>query len=173
MNLCLLVLITPFVLFAVCLFVSCISNSLGWIMLRIVVLRNFLHGVWQLNDWPTVWSNFHLWRFIRPVRDTNWLIAHGILPTADRLTRFGMTVDSSCHCGQPESLVHLFTQCPLAKRLIAWYQILVRRVLPTLPRPAPSQILVGYDKSVKIPPVFPCLLGIIPHRIWVAYVGTP
>ena len=99
-------------------------------------------------DWPTVWSNFHLWRFIRPVRDTNWLIAHGILPTADRLTRFGMTVDSSCHCGHPEALVHLFTQCPLAKRLIAWYQILVRRV--------------------KIPPVFPCLLGIIRHRIWVA-----
>ena len=61
-------------------------------------------------DWPTVWSNFHLWRFIRPVKDTNWLIAHGILPTADRLTRFGMTVDSSCHCGQPESLVHLFTR---------------------------------------------------------------
>ena len=119
-------------------------------------------------DWPTVWSNFHLWRFIRPVRDTNWLIAHGILPTADRLTCFGMTVNSSCHCAQPVPLVHLFTQCPLAKRLIAWYQVLVRRVLPTLPRPTPSQILVGYDKSVKIPPVFPCLLGIIRHRIWVA-----
>ena len=26
-------------------------------------------------DWPTVWSNFHIWRFIRSVRDTNWLIA--------------------------------------------------------------------------------------------------
>ena len=118
-----------------------------------------------------MWSNFHLWRFIRPVRDTNWLIAHGIFPTADRLTRFGMTVDSSCHCGQPESLVHLFTQCPLAKRLIAWYQVLVCRVLSTLPRPTPSQILVGYDKSVKITPVFPCLLGIIRHRIWVTRNG--
>ena len=122
-------------------------------------------------DWPTVWSNFHLWRCIRLVRDTNWLIAHGILPTADRLTRFGITVDSSCHCGQPESLVHLFTQCPLEKRLIAWYQVLVRRVLPTLSRPTPSQILVGYNKSVKIPPVFPCLLGIIRHQIWVARNG--
>ena len=25
--------------------------------------------------WETVWSNLHLWHFIRPVRDTNWLIA--------------------------------------------------------------------------------------------------
>ena len=82
-----------------------------------------------------------------------------------------MTVDSSCHCGQPESLVHLFTQCPLAKRLIAWYQVLVRRVLPTLPHRKRSQILVGYDKSVKIPPVFSCFLGIIRHRIWVARNG--
>ena len=31
------------------LFVSCISNFLGWIMLRLVVLRNFLSGVWQLT----------------------------------------------------------------------------------------------------------------------------
>ena len=35
---------------------------------------------WSLAvDWPTVWSNFHLWRCIRLVRDTNWLIAQSFL----------------------------------------------------------------------------------------------
>ena len=68
-------------------------------------------------DWPTVWSNLHLWRFIRPVRDTNWLLAHGVLPTVDCLARFGLTVDPLCHCGQVESILHLFTACPLARHL--------------------------------------------------------
>ena len=127
--------------------------------------RNFLSGVWQLTG-QLCGQIFTYGDVSDELADCSWN-----LPTADRLTRFRITVDSSCHCGQPESLVHLFTQCPLAKRLIAWYQVLVRRVLPTLSRPTPSQILVGYDKSVKIPPVFPCLLGIIRHRIWVARNG--
>ena len=119
-------------------------------------------------EWSSVWSNLHLWRFVRPVRDTNWLIAHGVLPTADRLIRFGVRIHPSCHCGQPESLVHLFVECPVAKRLLAWYQSLVRSAVPRLARPTPSQILLGYGKSVTIPPVFPCLLGIIRHRLWIA-----
>jgi hypothetical protein len=127
---------------------------------------------WGLTvDWRKVWLQLHLWRFIRPVRDTSWLIAHGILPTADRLFRFGMAVDPSCHCGQAESLLHLFTQCPTAKRLLAWYQSLVRRIAPQAVRPTPSQVLVGYGSSVKLPPVFPCLLGVIRHQIWVARNG--
>ena len=119
-------------------------------------------------EWSSVWSNLHLWRFVRPVRDTNWLIAHGVLPTADRLIRFGVRIHPSCHCGQAESLIHLLVECPVAKRLLAWYQSLVRSVVPRLARPTPSQILLGYDKSVKIPPVFPCLLGLIRHRLWIA-----
>jgi hypothetical protein len=55
-------------------------------------------------DWPNVWLSLLLWRFIRPVRDTSWLIAHGILPTADSLLHFGMPVDPLCHCGRTESL---------------------------------------------------------------------
>ena len=119
-------------------------------------------------DWPTVWSNLHLWRFIWPVRDTNWLLAHGVLPTVDRLARFGLTVDPLCHCGQVESILHLFTACPLARRLAGWYQSLVHRAVPALAFPTLSQLLVGYAPSVRIPPVYPCLLGLIRHRIWVA-----
>ena len=62
-------------------------------------------------DWTSVWSNLRLWRFVRSVQDTAWLSSHGILPTADRLIRFKMNVDPLCFCGQPESLVHLFTSC--------------------------------------------------------------
>ena len=119
-------------------------------------------------EWSSVWSNLHLWRFVRPVWDTNWLIAHGVLPTADRLIRFGVRIHPSCHCGQAESLIHLLVECPVAKRLLAWYQSLVRSVVPCLAHPTLSQILLGYDKSVKIPPVFPCLLGLIRHRLWIA-----
>ena len=124
---------------------------------------------WNLAiDWNAVWSNLYLWRFIRPVRDTSWLIAHGILPTADRLQRFGMSVHPLCHCGRPESLIHLFTECPLAVSLLTWYMSLVAQFNQTFPTTTSSQILCGYATSLKILPIFPCLLGIIRHQIWLA-----
>ena len=128
-----------------------------------------LYRGWGLPvDWTTVWLNLRLWRLTRPVRDTNWLVAHGVLPTVDRLTRFGMRIDPSCHCGQAESLVHLFVDCPVAKRLFVWYQMLVCRAAPSLARPSPSQLLLGYNRSVHIPPMFPCLFGIIRHCLRIA-----
>ena len=122
-------------------------------------------------EWSTVWSNLSLWRFIRPVQDTNWLIGHDVLLTADCLLRFGMSVDSTCHCGAVESLVHLFTQCPVAHRVFAWYQSIVHRAIPSSVRPSPSQLLVGYDRSCAFPPVFPCLLCIICHRAWITRIA--
>ena len=59
--------------------------------------------------WNTVWYSLRLWRFVRSVQDTAWLSFHGILPTADRLVRFGMKVNPACFCGETESLLHLFT----------------------------------------------------------------
>ena len=121
---------------------------------------------WGLDiEWRTVWMNLHLWRFIRPVRDTAWLIAHGILPTADRLMRFGMSVDPECHWGQAESLIHLFVECSVARQLVSWYSSLVHRVRLRVTAPTPAQILTGYKQAEKLPPLFPCLLGIIKHRI--------
>ena len=63
-------------------------------------------------QWQAVWASLHLWRFVRSVQDTAWLTFHGILPTADRLVRFGMRVDPLCFCGAQENLLHLFTSCP-------------------------------------------------------------
>ena len=121
---------------------------------------------WGLDvEWSMVWSNLHLWRFIRPVRDTNWLIVHRILHTADRLVRFGITVDPLYHCGAAELLVHLFTQCPVARQIFALYQSLVKRAVSLTTQPSPSQLLVGYGRSMSIPPpLFPvclALLGIV------------
>ena len=56
-------------------------------------------------------------------------IAHAILSTADRLSYFGVRVSTACHCGAPETLLHLFTLCPFALRLAAWYESMVRRIL--------------------------------------------
>jgi hypothetical protein len=122
-------------------------------------------------DWSSVWHNLQLWRFIRPVRDTSWSVAHSILPTADRLRKMGMDVPPLCHCGEPETIEHIFCQCQLAMKLLAWYQSWVKRANPQAAYPSTGQILVGYDRTVKLPPVFPCLLGIIRHQLWVARNG--
>ena len=79
-------------------------------------------------------------------------------------------MDPLCHCGQSESLVHLFVECQLAKRLFAWYQSWVHRAQPSLTCPTPCQILVGITTPYASS-LFPCLLGIIRHQIWVARNG--
>lgn len=119
-------------------------------------------------DWKTVWSHMSLWRFTRAVRDTSWLIAHASLPTADRLARFGMRVDPSCHCGQPESQIHLFVYCPLAIEILQWFLTYLRRYLPAASPPSAAEILVGYSCHVTLPPVFSALLGVIRHQLWLA-----
>ena len=77
-----------------------------------------------------------------------------------------MHVDPLCHCGRTESLIHLFTDCPFAIQLIDWYFSVYKRFRPQSQRPSKCDLLVGYGKNVKVPPVFPCLLGIIRHHIW-------
>ena len=117
-------------------------------------------------DWQCVWGSLHLWRFVRPIRDTSWLIAHGILPTADRLIRFGMKVNPLCHCGEAESLLHLFVECTFAKTVLSWYVRLVHHHLPSAAPPTTQEILLGYARDSKLPPVFRCLLGIVRHELW-------
>ena len=119
-------------------------------------------------DWHHVWSGLHLWRFLRPVRDTSWLIAHGILPTADRLLRFGMNVNPKCHCGKEETLRHLFVDCPFAVQVFQWFSNLVRQCAPTSALPSAKEILLGYGRDSGVPPVLQCLLGIVRHQLWKA-----
>ena len=71
--------------------------------------------------WASLWLSLHLLLYDRAAMDTFWLVAHGILPTADRLIRFGMKVKPTCHYGKPESLQHLLATCSHAKTILAWY----------------------------------------------------
>ena len=82
-------------------------------------------------SWNTTWSSLDLWRFVRSVQDTSWLSFHGILPTADKLVRFGMKIQPSCFCGAPESLVHLFVSCPFAVSVWDWFLPQFRKFEPT------------------------------------------
>ena len=119
-------------------------------------------------QWPEVWASLRLWRFVRAVQDTSWLSFHGILPTADRLTRFGMRVDPSYFCGQPEDLVHMFTSCHFAMAVLDWFLIQLRKFRPSVTSLPASTILFGFPSRSKIPVVFSALLGVLRHHIWLA-----
>lgn len=116
------------------------------------------------DDWSTVWHNLLLWRFIR-------MVSGPCYPSDCRpfaLFR-NEREPTQCLCGNKETLFHLFTACPFAMQLIEWYHDVHKRVSPTSSQPTPGKILLGYNRSVQIPLVFPCLLGIIRHYIWLAW----
>lgn len=115
--------------------------------------------------WPSVWHSLFLWRFIRSVADTNFYIFHGRLPTADRLVRFGMAVDPNCFCGEPESALHLFTQCPVASDVWTWLAPLFIPLNIHLPLSI-SQLLFGFPEASQTPPIVNAILGILRHHIW-------
>ena len=80
-----------------------------------------------IHPWNQAWASLRLWRFVRAVQDTAWLSFHGILPTADRLVRFSMKVSPLCFCGEPETLLHMFTSCPFALDIVEWFKIQRRK----------------------------------------------
>lgn len=44
-----------------------------------------------------------------------WKILHAAIPTGDNLQKRGISLDPRClHCGEPETIDHLFLHCPLA-----------------------------------------------------------
>jgi len=117
--------------------------------------------------WNQAWSSLRIWRFVRSVQDTAWLSFHGILPTADRLVRFGMNVDPACFCGELESLVHLFTSCTFASAVFQWFTNQLRKYHPTAALTT-GQILFGFDSASGVPIVFTALLRILRHHVWLA-----
>lgn len=102
--------------------------------------------------WPTVWRSSFLWRFVRSVADTNFFIFHGRLPEADWLLCFGMAVEPNCFCGEPETAIHLFTQCPVALDVWAWLTPLFISLDVAHPLLI-FQLLFGFPKASQIPPI--------------------
>ena len=119
-------------------------------------------------EWHTVWKNLDQLRHDRAALDTSWLVAHGVLPTADRLLRFGMSVSPWCHCGRRESLEHLFVECSFACKLIDWFHALESNYRSSLPRPTSCEIRFGFRSADKIPAGFSVLMALVRHQVWLA-----
>ena len=118
-------------------------------------------------EWSQVWASLRIWRFVRSVQDTAWLSFHGILPTADRLVRLGLKVSPLCFCGEPETLLHLFTSCPLTLGVLKWLTTTLHQhhLVSSL---TTAQILFGFNSTSGVPIMFTALLGIVRHHIWLA-----
>lgn len=77
------------------------------------------HPVFGDLYWSTTWSQVHILPFNRPVNDFAWLLAHGVVFTADRLLlSFGMSSVAQ---------QFLFFECPLAQSVLGWLQSLFVR----------------------------------------------
>ena len=117
-------------------------------------------------SWPAVWQSIHLCRFIRPTLDSAWKIADGVLPTADRLIRFGLEIPPQCFCGHIESADHLFFDCPLAQQLWFWFISLAnsyRRDFAPLTKEA---VRFGISRTAAVPMGLQVLMHIIKHFLW-------
>ena len=77
-------------------------------------------------------------------------------------------IDPHCHCGEVETAVHLFAECPFARILLIWFFELLLSFDRHACFPCLRESICGYPKSAELPDGFTALLGIIRHRIWVA-----
>ena len=119
--------------------------------------------------WPSTWRSLSFFDIDRQVIDLNWKIAHGVLYTAERLVRFGLSVPLPCFCGSPiESLDHLFFSCPLAQSLLSWLQSLMFNFSHMCPVILCRHALFGFnsDELRVTPRIFGYLLNVCKFVIW-------
>ena len=78
-----------------------------------------------------------------------------------------MSVDPLCFFGAPETLLHLFLECPTARILFHWFLSILQLFDPSIISIQPHEIFFGFIDSPQIPPCFTALLGIVRHQVWV------
>ena len=130
----------------------------------------FAH-IFGLLYWSCTWRQLFLFDVDRPVIDLAWKIAHGVLYTADRLASFGYSLQLSCFCNSaPESIDHLFFECPLAQSVLSWLQSLMFRWSLLAPSLAVRHIRFGFspDELSCVPKVFVCILNVCKFFLWLA-----
>ena len=121
--------------------------------------------------WSDTWSQFLLAKFHRSAADLSWKVAHGVLYTIDRLTRFGYSNLTDCYCGSAgESLEHLFFSCPLAQSVLGWVSLLFFTAAPDCPSLQPRHLLFGFSgqELASVPKIFPVILVLYKWCIWLA-----
>ena len=121
----------------------------------------------NVSSWSLVWLMIHKCKFIRPILDTAWKIAHGVIPTADRLIHFQMNVSPHCFCQELESLEHLFHSCTTTSQVLMWYSNLLSSHLHNAPLVSIKHVLVGFERALAVPAGFQVLLHIVKHHIWI------
>ena len=116
-------------------------------------------------DWPALWQDLNIYFVNKPIWKTNFLLLHGILPTANRLARWGIEPwHKHCHCGQLESHEHLFEHCPLTLILVDWFEELLGRKWPDY-RLSNAHIRFGHPASAGFPVGFKVLLATLRHYV--------
>ena len=135
------------------------SRSTPFCCLRISVLLIVLSSLplFLVLYWSCTWRQLFLFDVDRPVIDLAWKIAHGVLYTADRLASFGYSLQLSCFCNSaPESIDHLFFECPFAQSVLSWLQSLKFRWSLLAPSLAVRHIGFGFspDELSCVPNVF-------------------
>ena len=127
---------------------------------------------YRLKHWPAVWQSIHLCRYIRPTLDSVWKMAHDVLPTADRLTRYGMNVSKFCFCGSLETTVHLLFQSPIATRVWFWFSSLAHEFRRDFPLLTTMIVHFGYPRTDAVPKGFQVLSHIVKHQLWIHHNGV-
>ena len=119
-------------------------------------------------DWPSLWRDLELYFIDKPIWKTNFLLAHGILPSTDRLQRWGIVIQQPlCHCGAPETQAHLFKHSSLFLYAVRWFEGLLAQSRPQH-RLSNTHVRFGFPTSAGIPARFKFLLATLRHYIWVA-----
>ena len=96
------------------------------------------------------------------------MLAHGILPTSDRLQRCGIVIHQpTCHCRDLETQAHLLEQCPLLLYAVRWFEGLLAQSRPHH-RLSNAHVQFGFLASARIPAGYKFLLATLHRYIWVA-----
>ena len=119
-------------------------------------------------DWPALWPDLDFFFVDKPIWKSNFLILHGILPTVDRLARWGIEPrNPRCHCGQPETQEHLLEHCPLTLILVGWFKELLGCKWPGYSL-SNAHTRFGHLGSTGFPAGFKFILATLRHYVWVA-----
>lgn len=121
--------------------------------------------------WEQTWQQVTITPLDRKVRDLSWKAAHGVLLTADRLARFGMSVDQRCFCTrEDETPSHLFFHCTFISSLLLWAQSLIMRAHPSFPSLQERHLLFGFAPAElrHVSPVCLYLINLIKYFVWLA-----
>ena len=119
-------------------------------------------------EWRSIWNDLDIYSIDKPIWKTNFLLAHGILPTTDCLQRWGIAIHQPTgHCGDSESQTHIFEQCSLLQYAVHWFEGLLAQSRPHH-RLSNAHVRFGFPASAGIPAGLKFLLATLRHYIWVA-----